>query len=776
MIIKGVLKKAYVLLIACAFVLHSFSFALADYGRYGNYGDGNSFTNTITGMLAGVMQSSSTGTWGQWGMNTFTSSIGSYVGLYMYINYYHDYGKPLIKFNIGGAEISISKGQFYTMIASTVACSVAGLASGGYKDMGQWATDSSNMLVENTTKLFVSETIGDYLHEEFGIDRAITGVIGDTVASYAADSVSAAFLEGVGIITESDITEDGKLISSDEEKVEYKKAREKIEGAEADFKKAKEDYAKAVESKDANAANDAKRRQTLAILKMESAKDGYRKQFGHDPGKLMASDIFSAMKEPWTNTAYLWRGAVKAGVLLALDYDSYRGPNDDRETSNSLKLALAEGLGTTASLALGSEYNNEEVDYKTSDAIAYGLGSAVSNMAWISFLHEVDIPPSAVTDFVRLIGGGLNLGAAKRVSGEKPEKTYDEYLKENNLPSEKEHQTYEEYIHANNAMTEEEFYASKERRSSLSAGKVLKQAVKIGDGPDDEYNQYLVSKGLETPDGYNKGVKEYTSYEEAIRAKGGLTREEYNRRVYRPSTISGTIGQSVASGFKAASIGSDIGNGKGISSSNFYRDVGTNMEQQIDLMARGASAIQAQGAIIQNAFSNTASDNFGQSFVALANPAKKDKSEGQNKITQVSIKHSPEAIAHNRDLMKDPLIAKHLPPGYDFDKDMEEGNFKDLGLAVDSANAERRSANEANQVEAIKKNSELIQQHPELLRYLPQEYDIKKDSETNFSLLQKAINSYNAGINSGSSNTSGSVSGAMNSAVNGGVDMGMEVR
>ena len=320
--------------------------------------------------------------------------------------------------------------------------------------MTEWAKNTGNQLVTNTAKLVISETIKDYLVEKYDLDPGIAQVLGDTVADYAAESVSAAYLNSIGILGGDQVTQDGNIVSGEEEQAANQRYLEVRAAKSAEIEQAKKEYDKAVTENNPAAAKAAKDKMDKAAFVIKLHSSAYQTKYGHLPGDIEGSGILGARGRPWTRTGNLYRGLVKAGVLRALDYDSYRGPNRNREHNNALKMAIAEGAGTTAALAFGSESN-----VSIGEAITYGATSAVTNMFWQSMLHDLNIPSSTVTEFARLSLSGLVLGLSNKISGvNKGKQTYEQYAKANSLPNESEHQTYEQYLKENGAMTEEKSF------------------------------------------------------------------------------------------------------------------------------------------------------------------------------------------------------------------------------------------------------------------------------------------------------------------------------
>ena len=119
-------KRLIALVLVTAFV---FSTLTPVYARPGNYGNSSSFSQTISGAYSGA-QASSTETWGNLAISMATTVAIEAADMWYYNNYYSDYGKSLISFNIGGTRVDISRGQMFRMVASVAAQACAGLASG----------------------------------------------------------------------------------------------------------------------------------------------------------------------------------------------------------------------------------------------------------------------------------------------------------------------------------------------------------------------------------------------------------------------------------------------------------------------------------------------------------------------------------------------------------------------------------------------------------------------------------------------------------------------
>ena len=176
--IKGPAKRLIALVLAVALV---FSTLTPTYARSGNYGNSSAFSQTISGAYSSA-QVSSTISWTDLVVNSAVSIAVEAADLWYYNNYYGDYGKALISFDIGGTRVDISRGQMFRMVASVAAQSIAGLATGQGISVGAVV----DRCVKEFVSLLVQEIVRDILVRKLGMDSTMAGLI----ASVASKLVS----------------------------------------------------------------------------------------------------------------------------------------------------------------------------------------------------------------------------------------------------------------------------------------------------------------------------------------------------------------------------------------------------------------------------------------------------------------------------------------------------------------------------------------------------------------------------------------------------------
>jgi len=156
--------------------------------RAGNFGESSAFSQTISGAYSGAQLSSDFGSNAFWGM---AATVGvAAVDLWYYVNYYSDYGKTLISFDVGGTRVDISRGQMVRMVGSVAVNSMIGLARGGFMDPGAWVASVAKEAVNQFVNLIVQETIRDVLVRKFGMDPNFAGIISGIAAQLLSNFIS----------------------------------------------------------------------------------------------------------------------------------------------------------------------------------------------------------------------------------------------------------------------------------------------------------------------------------------------------------------------------------------------------------------------------------------------------------------------------------------------------------------------------------------------------------------------------------------------------------
>jgi hypothetical protein len=171
-------KRLIASILIVAFTLAAIAPAYAG-SRSGNFGDSSSFSQTVSGAYTGA-QASSTQSWLGWDgllVSMGKSIVIEAVNLWYYVNYYNDYGKSLISFEVGGTTVDISRGQMVRMVASVAVNAMVGLASGGYNNVSSWAQEVANDMVNQFVYLLIQEAIRDILVRKFGMDPNFAGII-----------------------------------------------------------------------------------------------------------------------------------------------------------------------------------------------------------------------------------------------------------------------------------------------------------------------------------------------------------------------------------------------------------------------------------------------------------------------------------------------------------------------------------------------------------------------------------------------------------------------
>ncbi len=195
-------KKWMSAIIALIFLLNVCSPAWAI--REGNYGD----TTSLEAFGAGFLSGAVTDIFIMWGggcTGSFAAAIGSIVsnivGVYMYYNNYEDYGKPVMSFDLFGTEVTIGRGQFWSMVAGIVAsciagvvagalgagakCAVKGAAEGAAENVGKSMVQSTvEGAAKGTTQAAIDETVKNISEET--LKEKIRAILSDMLKKLAA--------------------------------------------------------------------------------------------------------------------------------------------------------------------------------------------------------------------------------------------------------------------------------------------------------------------------------------------------------------------------------------------------------------------------------------------------------------------------------------------------------------------------------------------------------------------------------------------------------------
>ena len=172
----GLAKRLIALVLSFALVFTTLAPA---YAREGNYGNSSAFNQMISGAYSGATASSSQG-WGDLAINMATSTAVEIADMWYYTNYYSDYGKSVMSFDVGGTRVDISRGQMFRMVASVAVQTVAGLATGNGISVGQIAES----LVREFVTLVITEIIRDILVRKFGMDPTLAGLISSVAGKF----------------------------------------------------------------------------------------------------------------------------------------------------------------------------------------------------------------------------------------------------------------------------------------------------------------------------------------------------------------------------------------------------------------------------------------------------------------------------------------------------------------------------------------------------------------------------------------------------------------
>jgi hypothetical protein len=178
--LKNKTKQAIAAVLVVVFLFYNVAPA---YARPGNYGDANSFEQTLSGAWSGLTASSSS-SWGDYLTNLAVTTAVDLVDLWYYTNYYNEYGKTLISFEIGGTTVDISRGQMVRMVASVAASTVSGVATGKGVSLGSVI----NSVQKEFVTLLMQEIIRDILVRKCGLSSVMAGLISSIAIKFISDN------------------------------------------------------------------------------------------------------------------------------------------------------------------------------------------------------------------------------------------------------------------------------------------------------------------------------------------------------------------------------------------------------------------------------------------------------------------------------------------------------------------------------------------------------------------------------------------------------------
>jgi hypothetical protein len=216
-------------------------------------------------------QGSSTQGWGDWAIGIGTTVAVETADLWYYNNYYNEYGKALIRFNVGGTEVDISRGQMVRMVASVAASTVAGVASGQYSANGGIVQNAINEAQKQFIELLITETIRDVLVRKYGLNSALAGLISSLAGKFVTDNwyfvtwimpeigtLISETIEELGSSSEEKKSEEASSGQQEEKSGEESEGKSDQEGGVAEETKAKTPPPKGEVPKDKNIPNEKK--------------------------------------------------------------------------------------------------------------------------------------------------------------------------------------------------------------------------------------------------------------------------------------------------------------------------------------------------------------------------------------------------------------------------------------------------------------------------------------------------------------------------------------
>ncbi len=245
-------------------------------------------------------------------------------------------------------------------------------------------------------KLVVYETVGQYLHKKYGWDETIAYALAGGVSNFVGSGVQDYLTDSAALPDYSKKTEAG------DRKVEVVEIKQQSMDGEK-----KQPQPETGTAKDTKAGPETQQAATGAVKETASSQSGAGKDSKGATTQQMVSSSGNEMtakqateKEFRTATknaqeepasafeTFLVPALVKAGVLSALGYQTYKGSNNRKSYDNAIKMAIANGASGWADPRGGS--------------FVYNVGTTASEVAWLYFCRNNNIHSSAATELMHL--------------------------------------------------------------------------------------------------------------------------------------------------------------------------------------------------------------------------------------------------------------------------------------------------------------------------------------------------------------------------------------